>query len=102
MHHAVPLRGGQMYVSPGEVGDAADVIRVEVGDHDVADIARVVPEVGDLAYGGFGRIEGGPDQEPRRPEPSPRRRDVLQTDAGVDEREAVSGLNEQHVTHELR
>ncbi len=45
------------------VGEAADVVQIEVGLHDVPDVGRVEPEVADLVDGRHRRVDGGPGVE---------------------------------------
>lgn len=52
--------GGDVEVSLGEVGDPADVVEVEVGEHNVSNVGRAVAELFDLAGRGFGLQECRP------------------------------------------
>ncbi|CFS12180.1 Uncharacterised protein [Mycobacterium tuberculosis] len=47
-------------MSLGEVGDPADVVEVEVGEHNVSNVGRAVAELFDLAGRGFGLQECRP------------------------------------------
>jgi hypothetical protein len=80
-----------------EVGDAADVIEVEVRNHDVPHVIPAEAEGFHLCDGSLLEIKDRPTEEPYRPQPGPGARAVVGAEAGVDEDEAVVGLDQQHV-----
>ncbi len=88
-----------MNLRVGEVGEAADVVDVEVRRDDVADVVASETELLHLAGGGLVDVE-------RRPQQVTRGADaggigaVLEAEAGVDEHQPVVGLDEQHVAHD--
>jgi hypothetical protein len=82
-----------------KIRDAADVIRVEVCDNDVADVLTAEAELFELVGRGLGRDEHRPGDEPHRPDPSWRIGAVVKAKPGVDEDQAVVGLDQQHMTN---
>ena len=82
-----------------KIRDAADVIRVEVCDNDVADVLTAEAESLELVGRGLGMDEHRPGDEPHRPDPSWRIGAVVKAEPGVDEDQAVVGLDQQHVTN---
>ena len=81
-----------------EVGQAAGVVRVEVGEHDVGDVAGREPQRRHLCRRRLGGVEDRADQEHERPaEPGGALLDVGDPDAGVHEREPVGPFDEQAV-----
>jgi hypothetical protein len=98
VHRGLVLAGVDVHGRPREVADPADVVEVEVGQHDVPDLLRPVPEPGDLADRGLVGVEprvGEPD-EPLPSEPAGSRRSARAQPA-VDEDEPVAGLDQQAV-----
>ena len=94
-------RRGDVYLGTREIGDAADVVAVEMGDDDVAHVVTAKAKLLDLIDGGFRRVEHRADQVPRRSHPPGGIVAVLRPEAGVDQYQTVVGLDEQHVAHHL-
>jgi hypothetical protein len=87
----------------GEVGQPARVVEVEVGDGDVADVGRVEAQAADLLHGRLTELglRAKADRE-RHAETSVRAGDVVSAEAGVDQHEAVPGLDQQAVAAHAR
>ena len=82
-----------------KIRDAADVIRIEVRDDDVADVLVVEAELFELVGRRLGRDEHRPGDEPHRPDSFGRIGAVLEAEPGVDEDQAGVGLEQQDVTN---
>lgn len=87
------LIGGGVNSRVREVGEAADVVGVEVGDDDMPYVVTSETEPFDLTGGCLRRIEYGPHDVPYRTYPALGVGDVAETIAGVDEDQAVVGLD---------
>jgi hypothetical protein len=59
-----------VYLCLGKVGDAADVVAVEVRDDDVPYVVGAKAKSLNLIDSGLGRVEYWPDQVSRRSDPS--------------------------------
>ena len=94
------LRGGHVDLGVREVGEAADVVDVEVGRDDVADVVDAKPEALDLPGRGLGGIEPRPQQVAGRARSAVGSRAVAQAETGVHEDEPAIGLDEQDVADE--
>ena len=85
-----------------KIRNAAGMIAIEMRQQQMPHVAFGIAERLDLPHGGLGRIE------PRRrlPDPfgsQPRRvGNVVQSDAGIDQRQPVIGLDQQTMTHHAR
>lgn len=99
-HGAEGFRSGDVDLRVGEIRDTADVIGVEVGDDDVADVGVSVPELLDLAEGGFGRIERRPEEVSADPPEACGPAAVEGAEAGVDQDQPSRRLDQQYVTHQ--
>ena len=77
-----------------EVGDAADVVHVEMCDDDVANVIAAEAESLYLADRGFVLVEFWSEEMACRPHPPAGIVAVVRTMTGVDEHEAVVGLDE--------
>ena len=98
VHGRVVLGPPDVHRRVREVGQAAGVVRVEVGQHDVGDVAGREPQRRHLRRRRLGRVEDRADQEHERPaQPGGALLDVGDPDAGVHEREPVGPLDEQAV-----
>ena len=64
------LGGGEVHLGPGQVGQAAGVVGVEVGEDDVPDVPGVEAERRQLMDHGLSRVEDRPHEASRRTEPS--------------------------------
>ena len=84
----------------GKVGDAADVVHVEMRDDDVADVVAGEPEPLDLAQRRFVVVEHRLEEVARGPDAGVVVT-VVRPVSRVDENQAVVGLDEQHVTDDL-
>lgn len=96
-HRPVGLVGGHMDLGLREIGESADVVHVEMGDDDVPDVVGAEAQRFDLPGRGLGAAQRGADNVPGKAEARRRVGAVLETEAGVDENEAVIGLDEEHV-----
>lgn len=80
----------------GEVEDASGVVTIEVGDDDVADVARSVTERSDVPQGGVFGAKARPQLPTRGPVETPGIGGRGFAETGVDEHEAVArGLDEE-------
>src|SRR4051812_15204941 len=78
------------------------MIEIEMRHDDVAHVARVEAESGDLAEGGELFTEVGVDEREEEPaEPGPRRVHVAKTESRVEQDQTFVGLNEQAVAGEV-
>ena len=96
------LAAVDMHLRLGEIRHAAGMVAVEMRQQQVPHVARRITERLDLPNCRLGRVEprrGLPD--PFAPEPL-RLGDVVEPDAGIDERKAVDGLDQQAVAHHPR
>ncbi len=75
------------------------MVGVQVGEDDVADVLAAEAESVELVCRGFGGTKLGPREEPDRPDPSLRVGAVVDAESGVDEDQAVVGLDQQDMTH---
>ena len=92
--------GGDVDSGVWEVGEAADVIQVEVGDDDVAYVVTAKPESSNLIRGCLAAVQPGPGGVPDLPYPLCGVGAVLIAEAGVDQYDSVVlGFDEQHVAH---
>jgi hypothetical protein len=64
------LRSGDVYLRLGEIGDAADVVGVEMGDDDVPHVVTSKAKLLNLIDGGLPVIEHRTDESPRRSQPA--------------------------------
>ena len=85
-----------------EVRRAADVVGVQVGEDDVANLLAAEAESVELVGSGLGGSKLGSGDEADRSHPPLRVGAVVDSEAGVDEDQAVVGLHQQHVAHALR
>jgi len=81
----------------GEIGEAPSVVYVEVRKDDVPDVVAAEAEPLDLAGSGLGGVQRRSDEVAHRPDATCRVCDVLQAVPGVDQDQAVAGLDEQDV-----
>ena len=84
----------------GGVGDAAEVVVVEVGEHDVAHILGAeaeAPELGDGGHLGLEARAGGGLKSPGHHPPGVGQ--IGETGARVDEDEALVGLHGEDMAH---
>jgi hypothetical protein len=85
-----------------KVRNSTGMVAVEMRQQDVPHIAGLITQSFDLLDGRLGRIE------PRRCLPDPfapkpqRLRDIIESDAGIDKRKTVVGLDQQTVTNHPR
>ena len=77
------------------------MVGIEVGEHDVADILAAEAESVELVGRRLGGLEHRSGDEPDRPHPSLRIGAVVDSEAGVDEDQAVVGLHQQHMAYAL-
>jgi hypothetical protein len=101
------LRGVQLgplhvHVGVREVGQPARVVLIEVGQHDVGDVADIVPQRADLSGGGLRPREHRADErQPGRTEP-PGVGDVVGAESGVHQQQPVAALDQQAVRDHAR
>ncbi|BBA89011.1 hypothetical protein NJB18091_50290 [Mycobacterium marinum] len=88
-----------MDLSVREVGQPADVVEVEVGQHDMANVGRPVAKALDLVHRSFVLQQGRPKEVTKRAQPA-RIKTVLYPKAGVDQDQPVAGLDEQDVAQQ--
>ena len=94
---------GNVDLGVREVGEAAGVARVAVGQNDVPHVSGRKPECFDPADGGVRLVEleaGHVDE--RLPQPLDRVRHVPEADAGIDEGEAFPVPQQQAVADDRR
>ena len=92
------FRSGDVDLRMRKIRYAADMVRVEVRDHNVADVLKAEAELVDLVRRRFGGHQHGSGDEPDRPHSSRRIGAVVQAETGIDEDQPVVCLDEQHVT----
>ena len=92
------FRSGDVDLRMRKIRYAADMVRVEVRDHNVADVLTAEAELVDLVRRRFGGHQHGSGDEPDRPHSSRRIGAVVQAETGIDEDQPVVCLDEQHVT----
>ncbi len=80
-----------------EVADAAGVVQVEMGEHDVGDVGRVEAERPDLLRRRLGPVEDRPDGGQERSAQAAAVGEVAAAEAGVDQRQAAGPLEEEDV-----
>ena len=85
----------------GKIGDAADVVAVEVSNDDVAHVITAKAKLLNLIDGGLRRIQNWADQMPRGSHPPGWIAAILRSEAAVDQHQTVIGLDEQHVADHL-
>ena len=96
------LGGHHVHARVGEIVQPAGMVEIEVGHHDVANVARVEAHALDLADRGHLLAEIRCDQaEEEAREPAVRIANVAQAHAGVDEDESVRRLHQQAVRGEV-
>ncbi len=85
-----------------KVGQTAGVVDVEVGRHEVPDVALPEPERFDARDRGVRRVERWPTDEVELEAEPLRIEHVLRADAGVDEQEPVARLDHEDVAVDAR
>ena len=85
-----------------EVRCTADMVGIQVGEHDVPDIVAAEAESVELDRRRLGGLENRSGDEPDRSHPPLRIGAVVDAEAGVDEHQAVVGFDQQHMAHALR
>ncbi len=78
------------------------MIGVQVGEDDVPNVVAAEAESVELVRRRLGGLEHGPGDEPDRSHPSLRVGAVVDSEAGVDEDQAVVGFDQQHMADALR
>ncbi len=94
----VGLRGEQMDPGMGEVGDAAGVVEVAMGEDHIAHLGRVAAERTDPAHGGAGRVQVREEHMADRAQAG-RGAHIVEAEAGVDQDQALLDLEQQHMAH---
>lgn len=94
--------GSDVDLGVREVRDSADVIKVEMGDDDVAHVLRAEAESLDVVRGGLDVEQPRPDDVPERPDPPGGVVAVVGSESGVHEYETVVGFDEQDVADHRR
>ncbi len=100
-HSALYFGAGGVDLCVGKVGDAADVVHVEMRDDDVADIGAGEAEALHLAQRRLAVVEHRLEEVARGPDAGVVVA-VVRPVSGVDENQAVVGLDEQYVTDDSR
>ena len=85
-----------------EVRCTADMVGIEVGEHDVPNIFAAEAESVELDGRRLGGFEYRSGDEPDRSHPSLRVGAVVDAEAGVNEHQAVVGFDQQYVAYALR
>ncbi len=93
---------GDVKLRVRKVRRAADMVAVQVGQDDVADVLAAVPQSVELVGRRLACLKDRPGEEPDRAHPSFRVGAVVDAVAGVDEDQTVVGLHHQHMTDALR
>jgi hypothetical protein len=81
--------------------DTARVVKIEMGEHDMAHIRSGEPELLELAQGGIGFSQPDTVGKPEEPAEPPRLRDVAQSEPGIDQDEPDFGLDQQTMADDL-
>lgn len=97
MHGGEGLGGGEVDLCPGEVGQATDVVGVEVGQDDMAYVVRVELHPWELTNGRFCGVEDGPDEAACGAESRSWVEGVREPEAGVDEHQPAGSLEQEYV-----
>jgi hypothetical protein len=90
------LVGEDVHPRAGEVPETAGVVEVEMGEHDVGDVAHVVPGREHLGHRGLGGVQRRPGDADERPA-HPLLGEVSGAEPGVDQRDALVPLDQQAV-----
>lgn len=98
MHRSLQLAAEQVNLGVGKVRQAAGVIEVEVRRDDVADVGGVEAPFADLGYGRLGGFNARANDGPERLAELARVARVVEAEAGVDEHQPFSSLDEEAVT----
>ena len=85
-----------------EVRYSADVVEVEMGDHDMADVIGAEAECCDVVGGGFAAQQPGPNDMAESSDPAGGVVAVMGTEAAVDQDESIVGLDQQDVACNYR
>jgi hypothetical protein len=73
------------------------VVKIEMGRHDVADIARTEAQIRDLPERRLGDVEPWPHHRVEQESEPPRLVDILDPEAGIHEDKSVTGLDQEAV-----
>ena len=98
-----PVRGGaklggeNVDRGAGEIAYSARVVEVEVGRHDVANVAWAVAQIRDLPERRLGDVEPWPHHRVEQVSEPPRLVDVLDPEPGVDQDQSVVALDQEAV-----
>ena len=84
-----------MHGRGGEVGEAARVVEVEMGRHDVAHVGDAEAESGHLPQRRLGDLEPGPGRGPEQKAEPGRIGDVVGAEPAVDQDEPVLALDQE-------
>jgi len=95
MEHRPILAAVYVNSSVGEIGKAASVVEMEMGHHDVPDRFGVLAQARELADSGVLRIVREAQSPPEEADQEPWGQKVVQAEAGIDENEALVGVDEQ-------
>ena len=89
--------GENMDCGVGEIAQSTGVVEVEMGRHDVANIAWAVAQIHDLPERRLGDIEPWPRHRVEQETEPPRLVDILDPEPGIDQDEAVFALDQEAV-----
>ena|SRR5690242_18506496 len=81
-----------------KIFDAAGVVEIEVGEHDVAHIFGLEAQRLELTQRGRPFVQSDAVGDPEKPAEPPRLPDILQSEPGIDEDEPDLGLDQQTMT----
>ena len=89
--------GENMDRSVGEIADPSRVVEVEMGRHDVANVARAEAQIRDLPERRLGDVEAWPHHCVEQESEPPRLVDILDPKPGIDQDQSVIALDQQAV-----
>ena len=81
----------------GEIADPASVVEIEMGRHDVANIAWAEAEIRDLPERRLGDVEPRPHHRVEQESEPPRLVDILDPEPGIDQDQSVLALDQEAV-----
>jgi hypothetical protein len=98
MRGRTKLGGENVDRGVGEIADPSRVVEVEMGRHDVADVAWAVAQIRDLPERRLGDVEAWPRHRVEQKSEPPRLVDVVDPKPGIDQDQAVLALDQEAMT----